>query len=70
MNSEDNKLLTNYLRERISHRWMHSALPNEWRKILKTCSLSVIEPFNLQNQVQLHLIGQNVSLRKAVSNHL
>ena len=32
---------------------------------LKTCNHSVIEPFNLQNQVQLHLNGQNVLLGKA-----
>ena len=27
---------------------------------LKTCNHSAIEPFNLQNQVQLNLNGQNV----------
>jgi len=43
------------------------ALPTEWRTISKTCYHSVIEPFNLQNQVQLHLNGQNVLLSKAVS---
>jgi len=43
------------------------ALPTEWCKILKTCNLYVIETFNLQNQVQLHLNGQNVLLGKAVS---
>ena len=36
-------------------------------RILKTCNHSVIEPFNLQNQVQLHLNGQNVLLGKAES---
>ena len=43
------------------------ALPIEWRKFLKTCNHSVIEPFNLQNQVQLYLNGENVLLSKAVS---
>ena len=42
-------------------------LPTEWRAFLKTCNHSVIEPFNLQNQVQLHLNGQNVLLSKAES---
>ena len=43
------------------------ALPTEWRAFLKTCNHSVIEPFNLQNQVQLHLNCQNVLLGKAES---
>ena len=43
------------------------ALPTEWRTILKTCNHSVIEPFNLQNQVQLHLNCQNFLHSKAVS---
>ena len=71
---EDNKLLTNHLRElnispldafRIA--CVIDALPTEWRAFLKTCNHSVIEPFNLQNQVQLHLNGQNVLLGKAES---
>ena len=59
----------------MSLRWMHAfrltcvieALPIEWRIFLKTCNHSVTEPFNLQNQVQLNLNGQNVLLNKAVS---
>ena len=71
---EDNKLLTNHLRElnispldafRIA--CVIDALPTEWRAFLKTCNHSVIESFNLQNQVQLHLNGQNVLLGKAES---
>ena len=71
---EDNKLLTNHLRElnispldafRLT--CVIDALPTEWRAFLKTCNHSVIEPFNLQNQVQLHLHGQNVLLGKAES---
>ena len=59
---EDNKPLTNHLRElnispldafRLA--CVIDALPTEWRAFLKTCNHSVIEPFNLQNQVQLHL---------------
>ena len=34
---------------------------------LKPSNYSVSEPFNLQNQVQLDLNGQNVLLSKAVS---
>ena len=71
---EDNKLLTNHLRElnispldafRLA--CVIDALPTEWRAFLKTCNHSVIEPFNLQNQVQLHLNGKNVLLGKAES---
>ena len=72
--SEDNKLITNKLRElnvspldafRLT--CVIEALPTEWRIFLKACNYSVIEPFNLQNQVQLNLNGQNVLLSKAVS---
>ena len=72
--SEDNKLITNKLRElnvspldafRLT--CVIEALPIEWRIFLKTCNYSVSEPFNLQNQVQLNLNGQNVLLSKAVS---
>ena len=72
--SKDNKLLTNHLRElnispldafRLT--CVIEALPTEWRTILKRCNYSVIEPFNLQSQVQLHLNGQDVLLSKAVS---
>ena len=72
--SEDNKLITNKLRElnvspldafRLT--CVIEVLPTEWRIFLKTCNYSVIEPFNLQNQVQLNLNGQNVLLSKAVS---
>ena len=40
--------------------------PSELRHI-QTYNYSAIEPFNLQNQVQLNLNGQNVLLSKAVS---
>ena len=43
------------------------ALPAEWRRFLRTYNYSDIEPFNLQNQTQLQLNGQNVSISKAVS---
>jgi len=71
---DDNKLLTNNLRElnispldafRLT--CVIEALPTEWRTILIPCNQSVIELFNLQNYVQLHLHGQNVLLIKAVS---
>ena len=72
--SEDNKLITNKLRElnvptldAFRFTCVIEALPIEWRIFLKTCNYSVIEPFNLQNQVQLNLNGQNVFLSKAVS---
>jgi len=72
--SEDNKLITNHIRElNISPLnafrlpCVIEALPTEWRIFLKTCNHSVIEAFDLQNQVQLYLNGQNVSLSKAVS---
>ena len=66
---EDNKLLTNHLRElnispldpfRLT--CVIDALPTEWHAFLKT--------FNLQNQIQLHLNGQNVLLSKAVSKFI
>ena len=72
--SEDNKLITSKLRElnvspldafRLT--CVIEALPIECRIFLKTCNYSVREPFNLQNQVQLNLNGQNVLLSKAVS---
>ena len=72
--SEDNKLITNKLRElnvspldafRLT--CVIEALPIEWRIFLKTCHYSVIERFNLQNQVQLSLNGPNVLLSNAVS---
>ena len=75
--SKDNKLLTNHLRElNISPLYAFrltcviEALPTEWRTILKRCNYSVIEPFNLQSQVQLHLNGQDVLLSKAVSKFI
>ena len=43
------------------------AIPTEWRKGLKTCQYITAEPFNLQDQVQLHLNGQTVPISKAVS---
>ena len=43
------------------------AIPSEWRKCLKTCQYITAEPFNLQDQIQLHLNGQNVPFSKAVS---
>ena len=43
------------------------AIPTEWPKGLKTCQYITEETFNLQNQIQLHLNGQNVRIRKAVS---
>ena len=50
------------------------AIPTEWRKCLKTCQHITAEPFNLQDQLQLHLNGQNVHISKDVSkiiyNHL
>ena len=67
--SEDNKLVTNKLRElnvspldafRLT--CVIEALPIEWPIFLKTCNYSVSEPFNLQNQVQLNLNGQNRDL--------
>ena len=67
--SEDNKLITNKLRElnvspldafRVT--CVIGALPIEWHIFLKTCNYSVSEPFNLQNQVQLNLNGQNRDL--------
>ena len=74
MISEDNTLITNHLRElNISPLdafrliCVNIALPTEWYTFLKTVNHSVIEPFNLQNQVQLYLNGQNVLLSKAVS---
>ena len=72
--SEDNKLITSKLRElnvspldafRLT--CVIEALPIEWRIFLKTYNYSVIEPFNLQNRVQLNLNGQNVLLSLAVS---
>ena len=39
----------------------------EWRKGLKTCQYIYAEPFNLQDQIQLYLNGQNVPISKAVS---
>jgi len=66
--SEDNKLLTNHVRElnispldafRLT--CVIEALPIEWRKFLKTCNHSVMEPFNLQNQVQLYY-NNNIQL--------
>ena len=56
--SEDNTLITNKLRElnvspldafRLT--CVIEALPIEWRIFLKTCNYSVIERFNLQNQM-------------------
>ena len=43
------------------------AIPTEWGKGLKTCQYITAEPFNLQEQIQLHLNGQNVPISKAVS---
>ena len=43
------------------------ALPTEYRRFLKTYNYTGTEPFNLQNQVQLQLNGQNVLISKAVS---
>ena len=43
------------------------ALPDEWRKSLSTRNFTAIEAFNLQNEVQLSLNGQNVLLSNAVS---
>ena len=43
------------------------ANPTEWQKGLKTCQYITAEPFNLQDQIQLHLNGQNVRISKAVS---
>ena len=73
--SEDNELITKYKLRELNISPLDAfrltcvieALPTEWRKFLKTCNHSVIEPFNLQNQVQLYLNGQNVLLSKAVS---
>ena len=74
MISEDNTLITNHLRElNISPLdaflliCVIEALPTEWRTLLKTGNHFVIEPFNLQNQAQLFLNGQNVLLSKVVS---
>ena len=72
--SENNKLITKYKLRELNISPLDAfrltcvieALPIEWRKFLKTCNHSVIEPFNLQ--VQLYLNGQNVLLSKAVSN--
>ena len=68
--SEDNKLKTNYLELNISPLdvfrlsiWVSEVHTIEWN----TCNHSVIEPFNLPNQVQSFLNGQNVLLSKAVS---
>jgi len=70
---KDTKLLTNHLRvlnisplDVFRLTCVIEALPTEWRTFLKTRNHSV-EPFNLQNQVQLNLNGQNVLLSKAVS---
>ena len=72
--SEDNTLITNHLRQlNISPLdafrliCVIEALPTSWRTFLKTDHHSVIEPFILQNQVQLYFNGQNVLLSKAVS---
>ena len=72
--SEDNMLITNHLRElNISPLdaflliCVIEALPTEWHTLLKTDNHFVIEPFNLQNQAQLFLSGQNVLLSKVVS---
>ena len=72
--SEDNKLITNYPRElNISPLNVFrlpcviEALPTKWRILLKTCNHSVIEPFDLQNQVHFYLNGYNLLLSKAVS---
>ena len=72
--SEDNTLITNHLREfNISLLdaflllCVIEALPTEWRTLLKTGYHFVIEPFNLQNQAQIYLNGQNVLLGKVVS---
>ena len=43
------------------------AIPTEWRKCLKTCQHITAEPFNLQDQIQLHLNRQNGQISKAVS---
>lgn len=43
------------------------AIPTEWRKRLKTCQHITAEPFNLQDQIQLHLNRQNVHISKALS---
>ena len=43
------------------------ALPTEYRRFLKTYNYTGTEPFNLPNQVQLQLNGQNVLISKAVS---
>ncbi|KAL9967827.1 hypothetical protein ACROYT_G026124 [Oculina patagonica] len=43
------------------------AIPTEWRRCLKTCQYITAKPFNLQDQIQLHLNGQNVQISKAVS---
>ena len=43
------------------------ALPDDWRKLLSTRNVSAMEPFNLQNEVQLNLNGQNIPIGKAVS---
>ena len=73
--SEDNELITRHkLREfNISPLDVFKlccvidALPAEWRRFLRTYNYSDIEPFNLQNQTQLQLNGQNVLISKAVS---
>ena len=72
--SEDNELITRHkLREfNISPLDVFKlccvidALPAEWRRFLRTYNYSDIEPFNLQNQTQLQLNGQNVLISKAV----
>ena len=64
--SEDNTPITNHLRElNISPLdaffliCVIEALPTEWRTLLKMHNHFVIEPFNLQNHVQLYLNGQD-----------
>ena len=73
--SENNELITKCnLRERnltpldqfrlIS---VLNALPSQWRASLNRSLYSVKKAFNLQEQIVLHLNGQNTSINKAVS---
>ena len=73
--SEDNELITKHKLRELNISPLDAfkligvieALPDEWRKSLSTRNFTAIEPFNLQNEVQLSLNGQNVLLSNAVS---
>ena len=73
--SENNELITKHRLRELDISPLDSfrlfcvidALPTEYRRFLKTYNYTGTEPFNLQNQVQLQLNGQNVLISKAVS---